>query len=134
MSQQNRLLTDDARKWKPRNKQAAFIVRPAQEIFRAPPEKKFLPSEAEQFSCYKSELEEKAKQAKAVLDMHAAILETKRLKQKNKKHQKSAKCLWAKNELRAIHKRKNLPPPTWDEIRAYRKAKPIFGQLLHAQT
>lgn len=129
--QKNDLLTDEDRKWKPRNKQAALVVRPAHWLHQPLPEKRFLPSPAEQHAEHVAELERNAAIARAEAEKREAVIaERARLREEAKKTP-IARCQWARKELIAIHKRKGLPKPTWEQIRAYQRSRPGYGAPLH---
>lgn len=132
--QKNQLLTDEDALWKPINKQAALIVRPAPWLSAPTVEKRFLPS-AEEIAAQKvKEAQESAAAATERANLRLRQLANRARRNRHKvKPAPAAKCLWAKNQLRAIHARKGLPPPTWDEIRAYRQTQPTYGQPLTAK-
>lgn len=126
----NPLLTDDDREWKPRNKQAALIVRPAGWINRPLSVPLYVPSPEEIAKAEAETLAKNAARMKAENDKFDA--ERKKIQQEQKerasKRPKTSRCIWARDQLRAIHKRKGLPKPTVAEVWAYRKTLPNYGK------
>ncbi len=127
------LFKHEEKKWKPRNKQAALIVRranpmllhtaPFDESKREPTRAERLESEAK---ALRLSIENREAENKARLERRAAIraAEVKPIKVKTNKN------MWAARYARKMAKSRGLPPPTTEELRAIRKAAPGYGQTL----
>ncbi len=124
----NKLHHNPHKEWKPRNKQAAIVVSRASWLHQPPhePEKAVrLPTPEEEHVAYRNELRKRIE----AHDAEEARLKAERLATppKPKKPQKQ-KCMWAAKLLKNLHKQRGLPPPTTEQIRAYRKAQTNYGQ------
>lgn len=118
--------------WKPRNKQAGFVVRKANELLlHTPPlETTKAPTLAERL-----EAESKARLARIALiekEAKERIERRKKARELKFKPQKPKvwKHMWAAKYLKRLNKSRGLPPPTTEEIRKFREKQPNFGKLL----
>lgn len=114
----------------PRNKQAALVVRPASWINKPLPEPKYLPSPEEDAAEKLRQQERIAIEAMRAADIRKREVEERQRTRAKKAKPKVSRCNWAKHQLRAIHRRKGLPPPTATEIAAYKRQQPTFGRSL----
>lgn len=128
MIQKNKFTETPHKEWKPRNKQAALVVSKSSWIHQAPhePEKAVrLPTPEEEHIAYRNELRRKIEEHDAEKARRASI----KAKQPQKPAKpKKQKCMWAAKLLKNLHRQRGLPPPTTEEIQAYRKAQPNYGK------
>lgn len=125
------LWSDESKKIKPRNRQAAMLIRPSLEIFHPPEPKSFTPKRPDPLH------EAKAKKAEAYKkwEQVQAEKESARLKglelQKARKERAAAKKAskgiqnrWAISYHRKLAKSLGKPKPTLEELEAIRLAMP----------
>lgn len=116
--ERNDFARDDGKKWKPRNKQTAFVIRPAQWINQPPTEPKILPSLAEQVASFQAECRHKVREIQSNLPPLKPA----------PKVQPIIRSSWAGKYLRRLAKSKGLPPPTPAEIEAFKRGQPHYGE------
>lgn len=128
MHQKNKFTENPHKEWKPRNKQAAIVVCKASWIHQAPhdPEKAIkLPTPEEEHVAYRNELRKRIEAHEAEKARLDALKKSEPPKPPKPKKQK---CMWAAKLLKNLHRQRGLPPPTTEEIRAYRMSQPNYGK------
>ncbi len=132
MIQKNKFTQNPHKEWRPRNKQAALVVSKSSWIHQAPhePEKAVrLLTPEEEHIAYRNELRRRIEAHDAEEERRKAL---KKSEPKKPVKPQKQKCMWAAKFLKNLHKQRGLPPPTTEEIRAYRKAQSNYGQPKYA--
>jgi hypothetical protein len=122
------------RRNEPVNRQAAGVFRRAYWDEMPPAEPRFLPGPEDAAQATIKAAQARLAQIKVEQKAHRAAVKQReaQIKEWRKTRERIATCRQsAKKTLRTIHKRKGLPPPTWEEIAAFQKQQPLYGQKLH---
>lgn len=129
MIRKETLFHKDDKKWKPRNLQAALVIRRANPLLLhvAPHEPVFEKSESDRLKDELKYLRQKIENAEAANRERKLLRDYMRISSRKPDPPKFSKNMWAARAERKRRKYLGLPPLSTEEMRAHRKSMPGFG-------